>query len=602
MREEGGTSRPETATRLRWAAAVVCAGGSAWLYKIVMRLAAKLPSAEPTAISEVLPWVRPVTHRSLQAMQRHATGFAHLYEYMACCVGLFILYGVMVWLMRGVKADRFFIFAAAASAAFRAILLSSPVMLSFDAYAYAFYGRLLAFYGANAHAAAPAASATDPFHAGGIYQWGPSWYGPLWTAISGAVAWFGAGHVGLTLLIFRCIGVAASLGIGGLLWAISSRLWPERSGLATILFLWNPLVVMESALAGHNDGVMIALALLAVWLHLRGWKAGAISALTLSALVKVIAAPLIPLYLLMVLRETAGWPARLTLLARATAGAAIAVALSMLTARMNPTALLAHTVASASFYKNNYHELIFRALRRELGESPSTLDAPMDFQPWWVATSAPTALHAGTSSKSPTLLRLKPSQPLMALSAIDSEKWLRVYDPADRAVGFVNWSRLYATAEPADAANDPNVRQLSIPPGDWPTVAKANRWIRLATWGLFALFGLVAAWRARDFAHFLAWTTLYFIAALLLVVTQIWPWYMIWPVAFGALRPAGAATQLALLMSAALAMSYALLGFCNTRLEWVFDYRSLFTIVIPVVAFALWRLIVTLPSSRRVSP
>jgi hypothetical protein len=225
----------------------------------------------------------------------------------------------------------------------------------------------------------------------------------------------------------------------------------------------------------------------------------------------------------------------------------------------------------------------------------------MDYQPWWVGTSTATRLHADISNKSAALRALKPGQPLLALSASDSESWLRVYDPADRAVGFVNWRRLYAIPTPPIADSDAVVRRLSIPPGTWPTVVTANRWIRLATWGIFAVFGLIAAWKSRDVETFQTWVAWYFIAALLTVVTQIWPWYVIWPLAFGALRPGRAAIQLALLLSATLAMSYALLGFCNTRFEWLFDDRSLFTIVLPVALFAIVELVRQLRAHKRAS-
>jgi hypothetical protein len=332
---------------------------------------------------------------------------------------------------------------------------------------------------------------------------------------------------------------------------------------------------------------MMALALAAVWLHLRGWKAGAVAALAASALVKVVTAPLVPLYILMTLRGDARWSERGWFLVRAGFGVAAALGVSMLAARMGPSGLIARTAGSAGFYKNNYHELVFKGLRRMLGERPDTLDAPMDFRTWWVATSDGAVLHADISNQSRVLSRLRPGQPLLALSDKDSREFLRVFDPAERMIGFVDWSHLYGIAAPANAEQDPVIRSLSVSPQDWPTVAKANKWIRVTTWSLFAVFGLLAAWRARDFETFLIWSTAFFLAADLLVFTKIWPWYAIWPLAYGALKPRSGPAQLAMLLSAGMAASYGLLGCCNTRLEWVYDYRSLFTIVLPVAVFAL---------------
>jgi hypothetical protein len=47
---------------------------------------------------------------------------------------------------------------------------------------------------------------------------------------------------------------------------------------------------------------------------------------------------------------------------------------------------------------------------------------------------------------------------------------------------------------------------------------------------------------------------------------------------------------MAVILSAGMSAIYAPLGFCDTRLESVYDYRSLFTIVLPVVLFVLMKL------------
>jgi hypothetical protein len=575
---------------MRWAVLVICSVGSGWLYREVVRLAAEVPSAEPTGASEVLPWVRVMTHHSIQSVQNRTQGFE--WGVLGSFAGLFVLYGVMVWVAKGLEGMRlgwFVTAGGAAAAVFMGVLLCAPVMFSSDVYAYAFYGRLLGVYGVDAHAAAPAASLADPFVRGGWYDVVPSVYGPLWTVISAGVTWAGGGHVGLTLLLFRGLEAGAVLCSAAMIWLILKDLRPEVAAIGSLLFLWNPLVLIESALGGHNDACMMALALLAVWLHLRGWKAGAVVALMLSALVKEITLPLAGLYILMTLRETAGWKERGMFLVRAGVGAAVAVLLAMAAAKMQPNVSIVRTAGSAGFYRNNYHELIFKRLRRMLGEPANTLDAPMDFATWWVAASDGAVLHVGLSNKSRDLGRLKPGQPLLALSDKDSREWLRVFDPAERIIGFVNWSHLYVIPAPPNAQSDPVVRQLSVSPQDWPTVARANRLIRVTTWGLFAAFGLLAAWKCRDLESFLMWGTMFFLAAQLLVFTKIWPWYAVWPMAFGSLIPGTWPTRLAVLLSAGMLASYALLGCCNTRLEWVYDYRSLFTIVLPAVLLALWR-------------
>jgi hypothetical protein len=225
-----------------------------------------------------------------------------------------------------------------------------------------------------------------------------------------------------------------------------------------------------------------------------------------------------------------------------------------------------------------------------LGEPADSLEAPMDFRTWWVATNSRAVLHAGTSNKSPDLCRLKPEQNLLVLSDEDSDDWLRVYDPSHGLQGYVDWGHLAVIDDPPDADRDPTIRRLSGWPPDWPTVVKANRLIRLSTWGLLALFGLLAAWKTTDFDRFLLWAAAFFIASQLLVFTKIWPWYAVWPLAYGALKPGSSMTRLALLLSAGMLFLYPLLEYTNTRWDWLYDYRSIPTIVLPVALFILLKM------------
>jgi hypothetical protein len=594
---------PETTReKIRLALALPCAYASARIYVALIRLIPRIGSSEPTSVGEVVPHVRYLTHASLLSIQKWTHGFWYTGDFIACCAGLFALYGLMVWLARGVRSGWFLAVAAIAPLVFMGLLLCAPAMLSSDTYAYSFYGRLLAVYGVDAHAAAPANTLSDAFLSSGYYQFVPSVYGPLWTVISGVVVMLGHGHVGLTLLIFRALEALSALGSAVLIWVILKQLAPERAVQGTLLFLWNPLVIIETALSGHNDMCMMFFALLAVWLHLRGARWGAVVALTLSALIKVITAPLVPLYILMIFRGREECRKKAWFLGRAGLGAGAAVALSMLCARMSPNGLTLHTASSAQFFENNYHELLFKGLRRVLGEQADSIDAPMDFRPYWVATSWNAVLHAGTSNKTEDLCRLKPEQPLLAISDEDSDDWLRVYDPASRLQGYVDWMHLKVIDDPPIAETDATVQRLSGWPPDWPTVVKANRLIRLTTWSLFIAFGLLAAWKTRDFDSFLTWSTAFFLASQLLVFTKIWPWYVIWPLAYGALRPGSGSMRLAVMLSAGMLTMYALFDYSNSlQWSWVNDYRSIPTIVLPVVVFAAIELWGALGRLRRVS-
>ena len=573
---------------LRVGLVLLCAYGSAWLYLAMARLVPRMTSAEPTQASEVFRWVTPMTHQTLESIQHRTHSLWYTGAFIACCAGLFALYGVMLWMARTARSRWFVPGAVAASVVFMGLLACKPVMLSSDVYAYSHYGHMLGVDGVDAHGPPPEHVAKDPFTLSGYYDFVPSVYGPLWTLISAGLVLAAKSQLGLTVLLFRGLEVAAALGSSGLIWLTLKQLAPERTQEGLVLFLWNPLVVAETALGGHNDTCMMFLALVAVWLHVRGWKAGAVVALVLSALVKVITWPLVPLYILMVLRSNRDWKAGGWFVMRAGLGAAAVMGLSVFLARMSPDGLTARTASSAQFYENNYHELLFKGVRRLLGEPADSMGAPMDFKTWWVATNSPAILHAGISNKSGDLARLKANQQLLVTSDEDSDDWLRVYDPVDHVQGYVDWNHLEVIDEPANADDDPAVARLSgYPPEDWPTVINANRIIRLTTWALFVAFGLLAAWKTTDFDRFILWSTGFFLASQLLVFTKIWPWYGIWPLAFGALKPRSSPTRLAIMLSAGMVTLYAFLDYTNTPWDWVYECRSIPTIVLPVVLFAI---------------
>jgi len=140
-----------------------------------------------------------------------------------------------------------------------------------------------------------------------------------------------------------------------------------------------------------------------------------------------------------------------------------------------------------------------------------------------VATSSPTVLRAGTSDQSKDLCRLKPQQELLVISDQDFKPVAAGLRSGTQAPGVCRLATHCRHRRSAHAESDPTVRRLSGWPPDWPTVVIANRWIRLATWGLLAAFGLLAAWKTTDFDSFLVWGTAFFLAAQLLVFTKIWP-------------------------------------------------------------------------------
>jgi hypothetical protein len=212
-------------------------------------------------------------------------------------------------------------------------LLSSAVLLgaypgeSLDIFDYTFRGRMLVEYGASPLATAPSVYWTKPFYPYITWRGQVDTYGPLWEYASGLVAWvvspvLGRGDSQIAYIVgYRLLAIALA-GLGGLLIAlIVSRSDPIHGPAALLAWLWNPLLLIATALGAHNDIVMM-LAILAALLLLqrKRWIAGWL-ALALAAHVKLTALLILPVLGLWLARRC-GWR-------RAIRDGAIALALAV---------------------------------------------------------------------------------------------------------------------------------------------------------------------------------------------------------------------------------------------------------------------------------
>ncbi|MEZ6013655.1 MAG: hypothetical protein R3F49_00955 [Planctomycetota bacterium] len=169
--------------------------------------------------------------------------------------------------------------------------LSGPPKGSIDALTYVVHGHCQVAEGQNPYFVRPDSALDGPLAA----QLGdlgyhrahdrPSPYGPLWSLIEAAI-WWGTGEVRSALRAFQALGLLA-LGLSTwlLVWLARARdaaphgeraagrersagERPHGSGLAPfavgMAFLWNPVVMLESAGDAHLDAVAYALVLVAL--------------------------------------------------------------------------------------------------------------------------------------------------------------------------------------------------------------------------------------------------------------------------------------------------------------------------------------------------
>ncbi len=185
---------------------------------------------------------------------------------------------------------------------FSLTLLLQPMLFSDDVFTYIFSGRILTLYHANPFNTAPMQFPADPY-----LRWvvagrdAPNLYGPLWYYVSSLLVSIGGNHQVGTLLLFKGIAILSHLVNIVLVWSILGLIAPKRRALGTLLYAWNPLVLIELAGSGHSEGVLLFLLFLGTWLyvsqedHWLRWVAFLVFGLALS--MNLIVALCIPLLL-----------------------------------------------------------------------------------------------------------------------------------------------------------------------------------------------------------------------------------------------------------------------------------------------------------------
>jgi hypothetical protein len=221
--------------------------------------------------------------------------------------GLAFAFGVYFLGYSGLRRDRGFIAPAALVGmpvlVGCAFLLTSP-FTSTDIYYYVMAGRTWIDHGVDPAVVAPAAFPNDP-----VLPFLPrpevtSPYGLFFTFFAAGLRLLVGPGVTENLIAHKAAAFMALLGVGLTVWVLFRRTAPERARLGLFLILWNPLLLWESAGAGHNEVLAIlpvAVAFLAF--TSRRWAPAALPLLVGASFVKYVPAILIPLALVWLARR-----------------------------------------------------------------------------------------------------------------------------------------------------------------------------------------------------------------------------------------------------------------------------------------------------------
>jgi len=192
------------------------------------------------------------------------------------------------------------------------LLLGTYPGESLDIFDYLFRGRMLVEFGCSPLAVAPVAFQGQPFYEYITWRGQVDTYGPLWEYASGALAWavhYLAGRAGSQvayIIGYRVMAIVFTGLCGVIVAVIVRRSAPKHVPAALLAWLWNPLVLITTAIGAHNDILMMLAILVALLLFQRRRWVWGLLALVLAAHVKLTALLILPIVGLWLLRGC-GW-------------------------------------------------------------------------------------------------------------------------------------------------------------------------------------------------------------------------------------------------------------------------------------------------------
>lgn len=212
----------------------------------------------------------------------------------ACVIAAWLVYLPLIWKLRALVVDHRIVLAGAIMLGLIAVIV--PPLFSTDPFSYAMYARFATLYHANPYVAtAQSVAPADPLIPYLYWRDIPSPYGPLWTLFSQVVV-AGQDRSPLELILrFKVIAFACTLLDGWLIYSFVRQRWPEQAGWCYLAFAWNPMVLIEGIVIGHNDVLILAVMLGSAFLLMRSRPLLTTVGLAASALIKYSTLPAVGL-------------------------------------------------------------------------------------------------------------------------------------------------------------------------------------------------------------------------------------------------------------------------------------------------------------------
>lgn len=182
------------------------------------------------------------------------------------------------------------------------LVLGLPLLFTFpinatDVYRYYIRGRVSSVYGQNPFATAPADLTNDPYRPlAGEWAGETSPYGPVWEMVAAAVTAVAPDHLLRGLLIFKGLALTLHLICTTLIWHLSQTAPPGKRAATTLLWGWNPALLLLFVTDAHNDVLMLTWLLAGYAVMRHGRYTAGFLLLVVGALTKPIALLSLPFF------------------------------------------------------------------------------------------------------------------------------------------------------------------------------------------------------------------------------------------------------------------------------------------------------------------
>ncbi|HSW97099.1 MAG TPA: glycosyltransferase family 87 protein [Candidatus Saccharimonadales bacterium] len=183
------------------------------------------------------------------------------------------------------------------------ILLFSYNAFSYDLFNYIFDAKIITHYHQNPYIHKALDYAQDPML--GFMHWTERTYpyGPLWLVITVPLSFIGANIFIVTFFLFKILMGASYLFAIYYLFKILKKV-NETKAVENLAFIaLNPLLLYECLISGHNDIVMMAFAIAALYYLMQKKYWISLLLLAISIGIKFATAALIPIFLLVLLQH-----------------------------------------------------------------------------------------------------------------------------------------------------------------------------------------------------------------------------------------------------------------------------------------------------------